>query len=147
MVGHRHQHGINVRPGQDLPKVVVGLDAVVAGLAKFGRIDLIAAPLGVVAALLAHVAHGQDLDIVARDVAPGHISPGPAQQMAAPLPAQADETHVDPLARGGRAVAPESGRGNERRGRQGGSQSNRGLAQKMPAGEQMHVVHNCCARV
>ena len=37
VIGQRHQHGVDVRPGEDLAKIVVGLDAVVARPGRASR--------------------------------------------------------------------------------------------------------------
>ena len=54
MIGHRYQHRLDIRPGEDFAEVVVSLNAVVAGLAELVSVEPVAAVARTLAAILAH---------------------------------------------------------------------------------------------
>jgi len=87
VIGQGQQHGVDIGPGEDFAKIVVGLDSAVAGLARLLGVDLVTALVRLVAPLPAHVAHGQHLHIVTGDVAAGNVGPRAAQQVPRALAA------------------------------------------------------------
>jgi hypothetical protein len=103
VVGGGNVNGVDVRAGQQVAEVVVGLAVLVA-------VVLIHPVLGVVTGALTHVADSDVLDVLAAEESP---------QVAASLVADADAPHDDPFA-GRRAFAgARGGRPGKRSG--GGS--------------------------
>ncbi len=95
-------------------------------------VDLLAVLL---AAVAPDIADGQHLDIFASGITARDVGPGAAQQVAAPLSADADEPHRDALAgRHGPAPAQNRSRDKERRG-EGGAEGGGGLPQELAAGD------------
>ena len=128
MIGHHDDHGVDVVVGEHFAEVGVGLAALVlAGLGLFGVVGVDRVEPRLAAEELLRI-----LVAVARgvDVADGHdldvVVPQERRQVERALVAQADEPHVDPVARGER---PEGPNGSQRggQGRHGRINACRGL--------------------
>ena len=129
------QHGVNVRAGQHLAKVGIGLAGLVVAPAVNLRVMVIDLLGSVLAAVAPDIAHSQHLDIFAPRVAARHIRPRAAQQVAAALAADADEPHRDALAGRHRARPAQDRCRNKGRRSESGGDGGGCLAQEMAAGE------------
>ena len=106
MVGSGDQHGVDVVAEEHVADVPIGAAALVGALAELPGIVPFDAGLAFLGPLPLHVADAQHLDVVAAEVAAGQVGPGPAEEVAAALPAESDEPHIDPLT--GRRSAVET---------------------------------------
>jgi len=86
VIGHRQQHGVDVRPGEQCAEIGVRLHAVVTGLAEFFGVDLVAALPGAFAAFAADVANRHHLHVRTRDVPARHVRPRAPSRWPEPWP-------------------------------------------------------------